>query len=208
MSECPAPRHGTATAYQVDRCRCPDASEAQRLYRKRLRLAHHRGQAVRVPVIGLQRRLEALMAMGWPRHEISRRMGYTPHSNMWLGRRDGVLRSTYAKVTAVYDELSMIPGPSRWTRSFALSRGYAPPLAWSEESIDDPAAQPCGLLSSQKGIKGTPGTPITWDDLRWADVELLRGAGEEDAQIAARFGITVMALHKAERRRTPVRSAA
>jgi hypothetical protein len=37
----------------------------------------------------------------------------------------------------------MRPGPSHRTRARARALGYAPPLAWDDDAIDDPSAQPC-----------------------------------------------------------------
>jgi hypothetical protein len=141
--DCPGTRHGTPTAYQRYGCRCDDARAAQSRYRKQLRYRHHRGVPTKIAGYRVRRRFEALMALGWPRGEIYRRMGYSDSS--WIDRddRERVSAAVFAKVCAVYDELSMQVGPSQQTRSFARNRGYAPPLAWDD--IDDPDEQPKGL---------------------------------------------------------------
>lgn len=150
---CPAMRHGTATAYQVDGCRCPDAKLAQHRYRKQLRHRHHRGDATTVSAIGIKRRLQALQVMGWPRPEIMRRLGVSDHGT-WLTVVDNVRPQTLDRVRAVYDELWDKPGPSAWTRSWALNRGYLPPMAWDDVLIDDPSCQPFTNVENATAVEG------------------------------------------------------
>lgn len=91
---------------------------------------------------GTVRRIRAMQAMGWPLREIGSRAGGIQASNLGTivcsGR--GVYAETARRIAAVYDELSMLPGPSARSRSMALSRGWLPPLAWDDDTIDDPAA--------------------------------------------------------------------
>jgi hypothetical protein len=142
---CPAPRHGTALAYQVDRCRCPEAREAQRLYRKRCRTG--RQPAGRVDATGTARRLQALAAIGWPATELASRLGYTPRQARTriadLRHPTGrAYRTTAEAVARLYNELSGTPGPSSSARIRAHRAGWAPPLLWDGINIDDPAARP------------------------------------------------------------------
>jgi hypothetical protein len=66
-----------------------------------------------------------------------------------------LLRTTADAITRVYDELSMtVPQDDEAGRSpragrihdrqrrLAARRGWAPPLAWDDDTIDDPAATP------------------------------------------------------------------
>jgi hypothetical protein len=139
---CTAVKHGTATAYQAYGCRCPEARDAQRRYKKHWQRDKDTGRARRVPAIGTQRRIEALMTLGWSLNEIMTRAGYRDSGN-WV-KYDAVNISvrTAARVTAVYDELWDKAGPSQWTRTWARNRGFAPPMAWDDSTIDDPAASP------------------------------------------------------------------
>ncbi len=90
---------------------------------------------------GTVRRIRALQAIGWTLAEIASRIG-------WATNNLGTLTSGYracnaetaAKIRAVYDELSMTPGPSARSRYWAQKRGWLPPLAWNDDDIDDPAA--------------------------------------------------------------------
>ena len=138
---CTAARHGDATAYQAYRCRCPEAKAAQAAYRKRLRHAEHRGTPRKVDATGARRRVQALMAIGWSSREIMRRLGYSD-GGMWLYYAERLNVTTVERIKALYDELWDKPGPSKWTRTFAANRGFAPPMAWDDSLIDDPLCQP------------------------------------------------------------------
>lgn len=96
---------------------------------------------------GASRRLQALVALGYPQAELARRLGVLPSNFTPLvyGRRD-ILARVHRDVVALYDELSMTPGPAGLSRSRALSHavknGWLPPIAWDDDMIDDPEAGP------------------------------------------------------------------
>lgn len=137
-----AGKRGTVTAY-IHGCRCSDCTTAKTRQQKTWRLAalHH---PLQIDSTGTVRRLRALAAMGWPAHAIGGDMGVTEDQVvLWRkGRHRKILASSAARVIDVYDRLSMTPGPSSWTRSYARNRGWAPPLAWDDETIDDPTIAP------------------------------------------------------------------
>lgn len=137
---CRARRHGTATAYQVDRCRCPSARDAQRRYIKRWKRDKETGRTRKVDATGTHRRIQALMVNGWSLDQIMERAGYRKSGN-WIKYDATTLHvNTAAKIAEVYNELWDKPGPSKWTRTWARNQGYLPPLAWDDDTIDDPAA--------------------------------------------------------------------
>jgi hypothetical protein len=138
---CPAARHGTPAAYSYWGCRCQTAREAKRIYHKRLR--EHRAEPGRVDASGTIRRVRALAALGWPQPELARMLGCHPRALGQLGRRSRMVHAATAEnVAALYEELSMRPGPSVRARNRAARLGYVPPLGWAEGSIDDPDARP------------------------------------------------------------------
>lgn len=98
-----------------------------------------------VDATGSRRRLQALAVMGWPTREIAARLGnldaqtYVYIAN---GRTKTIRRRTEQAIAALYDELWDQPGPSARTRSIALRKGWLPPLAWDDDAMDDPAAEP------------------------------------------------------------------
>ena len=95
---------------------------------------------------GTYRRVEALQWMGWPMAEIARRVGVATYTLTTLrSRREPVSFRVGRAVADVYECLSTVPGPSPQTATKARRRGYAPPLAWDDDSIDDSAARPNGV---------------------------------------------------------------
>jgi hypothetical protein len=105
-----------------------------------------------VDATGTIRRLRALVALGWPRAHLERRLGFSSRT-AWLltaARRtqDQVTVSTREAVRSLYDELSLeVPSPSRATtraRNLAAEHGWPPPLAWDDDVIDEPAGRPRG----------------------------------------------------------------
>jgi hypothetical protein len=101
--------------------------------------ASHRG----VESTGTRRRVQALAWMGWPCREVASRADTTQRSlaTLILPHR----RISFAlaqRVADVYADLSGTRGPSKTAAGKARGAGFAPPLAWDEDTIDDPAAVP------------------------------------------------------------------
>jgi hypothetical protein len=104
-----------------------------------------------VPNAGTVRRVQALATLGWSVKQIAARAGIN-HQAIYgaLGGRDVVV-STARAVRDVYDQLWSTPAPEgdRWERIAAtVARrraeecGWLPPLAWDDDTIDDPKARP------------------------------------------------------------------
>ncbi|HEY9370967.1 hypothetical protein [Streptomyces sp.] len=99
----------------------------------------HRG----IDSTGTRRRVQALAWMGWPASEVARRAGTTVGTLQTLilpFRRISVAMAR--RVAAVYDALWQTPGPSKIAAGKARSLGFVPPMAWDDDTIDDPAATP------------------------------------------------------------------
>jgi hypothetical protein len=102
----------------------------------------HRG----VDSAGTRRRVQALSWMGWPCAEVAGRAGTTGRTLATLilpSRR--ISYDLARRVADVYEELSCTPGPSRVAAGKARRLGFAPPMAWDDERIDDPKARPRGI---------------------------------------------------------------
>lgn len=106
----------------------------------------------RVPSHGTRRRLQALVCLGYSQAILGQRIGMLPGNfgNM-LHHRGEVLKSTAEAVAELYDELSMTPRVGTDQRSrISVSRAkrhaahmmWLPPLAWDDETIDDPFSEP------------------------------------------------------------------
>lgn len=143
----------------------------------------------RVDATGTRRRLQALMAIGYSQLDIIQRLGMAPTAayRMWHPHHPRVYACTAQKVTAVYDELAMTPPPNTWmtrrTMAYAAAQGWAPPLAWDEDSIDDPSAEP------QPWQQAEP------DDFAEVLADY-RESGYTDTAIAARLGIQLESLYR------------
>lgn len=204
---CVASRHGTLSAYQRHRCRCPEAREAWRLYGKRARQG--RPEVRRVPALGTVRRIQALWAIGHTSTAIGAVIGRTAaHVTTTVKDRTWVSPRTAAAYREAYDRLSMLPGTSDRNRSQARTKGWAPPLAWDEGTIDDPAAKPrrgakrratVDHAAVELTITGTARAATTRADRR-AVVERMTAAGASAALIAERLGVKPEAVERARDR--------
>lgn len=140
------PRHGT-NAGHVAGCREDCCRIAKLRYDKQRRYERDStGQARLVPAVGFRRRVRALQALGWSFARIAPHLGVgvgTLSNKMAQG--DMVNRRTHERMVEVYDRLSMVtPTGAKVDRDRrqAAAKGWAPPLAWAEGSIDDPDAKP------------------------------------------------------------------
>ncbi len=104
----------------------------------------NRGYGVRIDSTGSLRRLRALQAIGWTQTEIAHRIGWTLQNlnRYFISNPAMINRGTAVTIAKLFNELQLIPGPSERSRRHARKHGWAPPLAWDEDTIDDPAAKP------------------------------------------------------------------
>ena len=102
-----------------------------------------------VPVIGTQRRLRALMAIGYPSRDLAERLSVQQCVVVGAssGRRAYVTARVARDVAALFDRLQMTQGPSAQSRRRAAAKGWQPPLALDEEEIDKPSRK---LLSDEE----------------------------------------------------------
>lgn len=178
---CAGSTHGTATAYKSNRCRCPDALTATRRQRKQWQAGLR--PPLLVPILGTARRLQALAAIGWDAPRLATMLGahLDQVCRVRAGRRPYVTRPVARRVAALYEQLQGTPGPSALTRTRATRRGWAPPLAWDDDNIDDPHAQP------QAGPVARTGTAAE----RAATITALTKQGLSKTTIAAHLGVSV-----------------
>lgn len=103
--------------------------------------------------IGTTRRIQALVAIGWTQTEQARLIGWTITNLNALahGHDHKVTRRTANLINDLYNRLSMTPGPSQRARDIATRYGWAPPLAWDDDTIDQSHATPdTGTHTSRK----------------------------------------------------------
>ncbi|MGW0993487.1 hypothetical protein [Streptomyces sp. NPDC002520] len=99
---------------------------------------------------GTGRRLQALIAGGWPQAQLARRLAMEPSNFGLTLHSERVLMSTARAVSQLYDELwnadplnhgVSLQAVSR-ARNQARAKQWAPVGAWDEDTIDDPIAKP------------------------------------------------------------------
>jgi hypothetical protein len=144
---------------------------------------------VRIDATGTRRRLQALICLGWNMEQLGARIGVSSTAIHRALRNEMVTTDRAAAVSDLYDRL-WDSTPSTETpyertaaakaRNMAAAKGWVPPMAWDDDTIDDPAAQPAGASTGPVGARKLPAD----DDLLW----LVR-MGETDAALAVRFGV-------------------
>ncbi|NUP52302.1 MAG: hypothetical protein HOW97_34015 [Catenulispora sp.] len=93
---------------------------------------------------GSIRRVRALMAIGHACKTIQKAAGLD-HSVIWElvnARTDQIHASTAHKIRAAYKQLAYVQGGSVRSRRRAEREGWASPLRWDDDLIDDPTAEP------------------------------------------------------------------
>lgn len=146
---------------------------------------------------GTRRRLQALAALGWSMRELERQCPRPgPNIRKVMDRRNDdapMMVITRDAVRALYDRLCLTPPPETGRtariRRWAASNGWAPPLAWDEDTIDNPAAEP-------QAPKGD-------DKQEFLDTYAeLKALGLDDNQIAERIGMVRESMKARLRRLT------
>lgn len=175
---------GYVAHLSIDRYDRTNAVRGRAVLQVTARRAQHVPGAM-MPTVGARRRIQALMALGWNHAAMHDASGvWTSVILSQPGTK--ITWESHTAIAAMFDRLSMTPGPSWRTALRAKQRGYAPPLAWDEETIDDPHAKP------DTGATITD----TWA-VRWENFEDLIDKGLTPELAAERAGVD---LRAAERR--------
>jgi hypothetical protein len=145
----------------------------------------------RVPNVGTKRRLQALMAIGWSQTALANSIGMEVRNfNHLLHGKRAVTAKNARAVKDLYDELwnTTPDAPTRWhagaiTRSlrYARTHGWPPPMAWDDDTLDDPQATP------DTGDTGSRGATV--ENVEWLLTEIDPVATVD--QVAHRLGISV-----------------
>jgi hypothetical protein len=156
-----------------------------------------------VPSIVLARRIEALNTLGYSDRDQGRYLGVSCIDN--LRRWPRCTAATADAVKAMYEDLWLTEATGRFagrTRSVAARKGYAPPEAWTDSTIDDPSAKPWRGVGGAHGeadardfeirverlCDGRPVLGSTVAERREA-VRILNGRGMSDRLIGERIGL-------------------
>jgi plasmid maintenance system antidote protein VapI len=174
------------TPADIDAWRADDTEQRERRARDAQQQASLRKRAylnrgpIKVPSVGTVRRLRALYALGWTCVQLGERMGVTKTrvAQLLSGRCITVMPETAEKVADLYRDLSMVvpmdqPAKRRGdspiherTRRHARKRGWLPPLAWDDDLIDRPDAEPVVLEPTVRSGGGRPASEVV-EDIEW-----------------------------------------
>ncbi|MFI6639982.1 hypothetical protein [Streptomyces sp. NPDC050504] len=118
------------------------------------------GAATVIDATGTRRRLQALVAGGWPQHHLAQHLRMRDGNFGLMIRAVRVTVRTARAGRVLYDELwaadprehGVGRQPYVRARNQAARQGWAPVGAWDDDTIDDPAAAP-----DWTGRCGTPG---------------------------------------------------
>ncbi|NUQ95350.1 MAG: LacI family DNA-binding transcriptional regulator [Streptomyces sp.] len=153
--------------------------------------AHANGAMI--DATGSRRRIQALVALGWTHRALAPHIGVHP---MYVGdfTTNTLVTAVHARtVAAVYNQLwnkdplqhGVTKGGAKRSRNLAARRGWPPPLAWDDETIDDPTAEPASPAAE---------TELNRDELaalRRDEISHLAGYGLPPEEIAARLSVGV-----------------
>lgn len=139
-----------------------------------------------VDATGTRRRIQALVARGWSLSKLAYRLNILP-SNFHLHQddRSAVTEGTRKAVAALYEELWDQEPPeghhrdkiaAARARRYAQERRWSPPMAWDNDTIDNPNAQPA---------TGTDVKVDKAEELRWVLAQY-----ESPSHAAERLGIS------------------
>ena len=140
------PRHGTYAGYCAG-CIAACCNQGYLTYRKRLLHDHHRGIRRTVDATGFRRRARALQAIGWTLDQLAGELGCSKHSlSQSLNVTSKVSLTRHMRMLDVYRRLADRPGPSVRARRLGARQGWPPPIAWDDDTMDDPTTAPYGGL--------------------------------------------------------------
>lgn len=157
-------RLGAAWPTDQDVAHWLDQSEARRKNADRKRRYEHRVYLTGGPMLadatGSIRRLQALSRIGWTMSELGAqpelRVSSERVSQIARGRHSTLTLAKIASIRALYDRLTgrnmPLPTGSNADRARRLAeqKGWASPLAWDDDEIDDPKGRPVGMHDDHK----------------------------------------------------------
>lgn len=130
---------------------------------------------------GSQRRIRALVALGWPQRKLEDHMGTHPRRLSIVLQRQKIYTPLARLISDCYDELSMTLGPSNRSRVIAQRKGWPVPLCWDD--IDDPNETPSSGVAEVVPFR-----------VRYRE---LRETGETNQErMARRLGISLESLKR------------
>ena len=134
-----------------------------------------------VAAVGTVRRLQSLVAYGYPRRELIARLGIPgPAEDLFDPTTQVVTAAIAQRAHDLFARLEATPGSCPEARADGRRRGWRVPLAWDEDALDDPAGRPDTSRDKRQSFTD-----------RYTE---LRELGYSDLIIVAKMGIKPMSL--------------
>ncbi|WP_081288730.1 hypothetical protein [Mycolicibacterium conceptionense] len=130
---------------------------------------------------GTSRRIQALVAMGWPQSLIAEELGTAQTAVAAMALRQKVTAERAIAVRELFGRWAMTPGPSKVSQARARAKGWVTILGWND--IDDPNETP------DLGADEKVSFPDKYQELRYH-------VGLKDPQIAEAMGIELESLER------------
>lgn len=157
--------------------------------------------------IGVARRVQALMTLGWTRRCMAAKSGMAERSLSRALRKGQVTVELARRIEALYDELwKRRPMPdevsevvAHRTRVYAAAMGFTGPLAWDDDTIDDPtavpmtdAAEPTATEGGNVAARWLLGESVVLgpEDRKEVLAHLFEWTNDTTAEIAEKLGMT------------------
>lgn len=149
-----------------------------------------------IDATGTHRRLRALVSIGWSQRRLADALGLTRSNFGAMMTRTQVRGATARAVADLYEQLwNKTPAAAnRWeetgisyARRYAAEHGWPPPMAWDDDTIDDPDA----TADVPTRMPVLPRLP-SGDELLW-----LLTQGETIATLARRYGALELSVERA-----------
>lgn len=103
-----------------------------------------------VPAVGAKRRIRALVAIGHPMPQLRKQLGGYDPSTLITRDYTSITKQVWDNINTLYNQLWDTPGPSTRAASNAAKKGWPPPLAWDDDTIEDPTARPTGTTTRRR----------------------------------------------------------
>ncbi|QDG88848.1 hypothetical protein [Pseudarthrobacter sp. NIBRBAC000502770] len=148
-----------------------------------------------VPNIGGRRRIQALMAMGWRHQDLTPMLGINT-ANIVHQQGGWFTKKKHDAIKELYDRIWNQRGPATTLSINRVAKaGYAPPLAWDDDTIDDPNAKPdlgAAVRGRGRPVEGT----VRVSEAQLEDVEFLLDQALAWDAITSRLGVDPRALER------------
>lgn len=141
-----------------------------------------------VDATGMARRLQALIADGHSQRSLAEQLGMSSESVGRLLRGQLCKARTHRAVAAIFEELQLQPGASAPSRLRGERLGWALPLEWDEDTIDDPAAEPA---RARRGAR-----TLTATDVNRREAQELAQSGTDTENIARELGVSTRTVER------------